>query len=165
MKIAKALKLKNRIAGEVSRLKGVIIAHNSRVSDQEQVYDVSETYKKLFKRIEDLVNIKTAIACANASSRILDASVLQHTAFWNVFMIAETKGLVETLRGMSTKKGTFNESNYGMSSQPVTYVATYGQKDVDDTIALMEQHIDQMQEKLDEHNATFDCQSIDGITI
>ena len=47
MKIAKALKLKNRLAGELNRIKGLIERENSRLEksfDSEKMKNLSKMY-------------------------------------------------------------------------------------------------------------------------
>ena len=68
MKIAKALKLKNRLAGEISRLKGIVQAKNVREATQKEVYDVKRIATvDLINVIDDLVLVKTVIAMSNAA--------------------------------------------------------------------------------------------------
>jgi len=177
MKIAKALKLKNRLAGEVARLKGIALANNSREESQESNYDIHELVTSgLPKRVSELVTVKTIIACSNAGYEIagsaipVDLAGLARTPYWAIFMIAELKGLIQSLGEMPTKNGHFNEHRgYGLGNvepKPVVYVAAVKQPDVDRLVANYQTQIDELQDALDAHNATFsDCTLLDGITV
>ena len=97
MKIAKALKLKNQLAGEVAQLKELLTKQNSRSSKQKFDYDNREVLTRLRAKLAELVKVKAAVAAANAE--IYD----------KIFRLAELKGLVTTLNGLDTKAGVFHE--------------------------------------------------------
>jgi hypothetical protein len=164
MKIAKALKLKNRLAGEVSRLKGLVMANNSRMAANTPDYDVQEIFEvELQKRIKELVLVKTAIACSNSSMVCATtAEGYSESPFWAVFMIAELKGLIQTLRSTGTQHGSIG-NQYDPSVKPVDYVAVYEPVDVDKFVVDYQTRIDELQEILDTHNATFNCDVLDEI--
>ena len=65
MKVTKALKLKNKLAGEVSNLKQMLKIQNSRPTKQPFDYSSREVWQKLCDTIERLVQVKTALAVAN----------------------------------------------------------------------------------------------------
>ena len=168
MKIAKALKLKNRLAGEISRLKGIVQAKNVREATQKEVYDVKRIATvDLINVIDDLVLVKTVIAMSNAEcpSSFIPAG----TPFFAIFMMAEIKGYIETLRTVDTKDGTFNsaQGRFGeiATSVPTTYVASLKQVEIDSMIAGFEKKIDDLQDRLDAHNATAEWACLDGISV
>ena len=170
MKIAKALKLKNRLAGEVARLKGIVQTKNVREATQKEVYDVKQIATvNLPKVIDDLVMVKTVIAMSNAGVRPGDSAPTATNAFFSIFMMAEIKGMIETLRAVDTKDGTFNSSHgrFGeiASSVPTTYVASLKQTDIDVLVAGFEKQIDSLQDDLDAHNATSEWTVLDGISV
>lgn len=170
MKLAKALKLKNRLAGEVTRLKRIIQVHNSRDTIQEAIYDVERTYGDLHKAIHKLILVKTAIACANAGKICKDEDSYTKTPYWNIFEMAELKGVIETLRATNAKNGQFIEgSRFGEDSVRTTnYQATFKQLDLDKLVLFTEERIDQCQNVLDAHNATCDVVDVnfsEGLTL
>jgi len=91
MKIAKALKLKNQLAGDIAQLKDLLAKQNSRSTKQKFDYDNREVLTRLRAKLDELVKVKAAVAAANAE--IYD----------KVFRLAELKGLVTTLTGLDTK--------------------------------------------------------------
>jgi len=170
MRIAKALKLKNRLAGEVARLKGIAQANNSRDEAQEANYDVrSVVLEGLPARVRDLVTVKTVIACSNAKAVVQDADDLAKTPYWAIFMIAELKGLIQSLGEMNTKNGPFQEHRgYALSAaepKPTVYVAAVKQVEVDALVAKYQGEIDVLQDALDAHNATAGSPLLDTITL
>jgi hypothetical protein len=111
------------------------------------------------------VRVKTAIAVANAGIRD-DMAGLEATPYWNIFMIAEFKGLIETIKEINTKNGKFSEfRGLRETVAQVEYIAQIRQQDVDKTISGLEKEIDVMQDNLDAYNATTDIVAIDGISI
>ena len=170
MKIAKALKLKNRLAGEIARLKGIAQTNNSRDEAQEANYDVRFIVMEcLPNRVRDLVTVKTVIACSNAKAVVLEDADLVKTPYWGIFMIAELKGLIQSLGEMNTKNGPFQERHgYALGAsepKPTVYVAAVKQVEVDALVAKYQGNIDVLQDALDVHNATAGSLLLDSINI
>jgi len=174
MKIAKALKLKNRLAGEITRLKQIVQTHNSREDFREKTYDILQIVnEKLPKVMEDLVLVKTIIACSNGieATGSITKEMLQNTPYWSIFMMAELKGLIETLRATDTKNGSFSHSvrsfigSGSLENKPLVYIADLKQENVDEIIAASEKTIDALQDILDAHNATYDSPLLNDITV
>jgi len=143
MKIAKALKLKNQLAGEVAQLKELLTKQNSRSSKQKFDYDNREVLTRLRAKLAELVKVKAAVAAANAE--IYD----------QIFRLAELKGLVTTLNGLDTKAGVFHEGRrFGDVGYEIEYVAQIGKVDVDKLVAELNAEIQSLQDALDEFNFT-----------
>src|SRR5678810_323193 len=98
MKLAKALKLKNQLAGEVAQLKDLLAKQNVRSTKQKFDYDNREVLARLRAKVDELIKVKAAIAAANAE------------AYGKIFRLAELKGLANTLAGLDTKSGVFHEA-------------------------------------------------------
>ena len=88
MKIAKALKLKNQLAGDIAQLKELLAKQNSRSIKQKFDYDNREVLTRLRAKLDELIKVKAAVAAANAE--IYD----------KIFRLAELKGLVATLTSL-----------------------------------------------------------------
>ena len=143
MKIAKALKLKNQLAGEVAQLKELLTKQNSRSTKQKFDYDNLDVLTRLRAKLAELVKVKAAVAAANAE--IYD----------KIFRLAELKGLVTTLTALDTKAGVFHEGrSFGESAYEVEYVAQIGKVDVDKLVAELNAEIQSLQDALDEFNFT-----------
>lgn len=143
MKIAKALKLKNQLAGEVAQLKELLTKQNVRSAKQKFDYDNREVLTRLRAKLAELVKVKAAIGAANAE------------VYDQVFRLAELKGLVSTLTALDTKSGVFHEGRgFAEASYEVEYVAQLGRVDVDKLVAELNAEIQSLQDALDEFNFT-----------
>lgn len=143
MKLAKALKLKNQLAGEVAQLKDLLAKQNVRSTKQKFDYQNRELLMQLRTKIEELVKVKAALGAANAD------------VYDKIFRLAELKGLVTTLGGLDTKAGVFHEGGqFGQPSYEVEYVAQLGKVDVDKLVAELKEEIQGLQDALDEFNFT-----------
>lgn len=144
MKIAKALKLKNQLAGDVAQLKELLTKQNSRSAKQKFDYDNREVLTRLRTKLAELVKVKAAVAAANAE------------VYDKIFRLAELKGLVTTLTGLDTKAGVFHEGRGGFSETvyEVEYVAQLSKVDVDKLVADLNAEIQSLQDALDEFNFT-----------
>ncbi len=141
MKIAKALKLKNQLAGDVAQLKELLTKQNVRSAKQKFDYDNREVLTRLRAKLDELVKVKAALASANAE------------VYDKIFRLAELKGLVATLTGLETKAGVFNEGGrFGEPGYEVEYVAQLGKVDVDKHVAELKDEIQALQDALDEFN-------------
>lgn len=164
MNISKALKLKNRLAGEITRLKGIVVANNSLLSVNHTDYDVKNIFEvEIQQRVRDLVTVKTVIACSNGTSDY-DAKLEDYASspFWAIFMMAELKGLIQTLNSIDTKHG-YVVNQYEPTAPSVEYVATYTPKDIDRMVMQYQSDIDQLQDYLDTHNVSFQSCILDDI--
>ena|SRR5438552_628313 len=143
MKVAKALKLKNQLAGEVAQLKDLLTKQNSRSTRQKFDYDNREVLTRLRTKLAELVKVKAAVGAVNVE------------VYDQIFRLAELKGLVTTLTGLDTKAGVFHEGRgFGEAAYEVEYVAQLGKVDVDKVVIELTAEIQSLQDALDEFNFT-----------
>jgi hypothetical protein len=143
MKIAKALKLKNQMAGEVAQLKELLAKQNVRSTKQKFDYDNREVLTRLRARIDELIKVKAAIAVANTE------------AYEKIFRMAELKGLASALAGLETKAGVFHDTGrFGETAYEVEYVAQISKVEADQQVAALKDEIQSLQDALDEFNFT-----------
>lgn len=143
MKLAKALKEKNRLAGETAQLKELLLSKNCLPAKQPFDYDNREVLAKLNASVETLVAVKSAIAEANSE------------IYAKIFRLAELKGLVALLRSLDTREGVFHEKGgYTEPSAEVPYRCQLGRVEVDRLAADYETEIERLQDELDEFNCT-----------
>ena len=142
MKLAKALKQKNKLAGEVAQLKELLAEQNSRSTKQKFDYNNQEVLTNLRAKIDELVATKAAIGAANAE------------VYPKIFRLAELKGFVTALKGLSTKEGVYAESLGYSQSVEVEYVAQIKKAEVDKLVEEIEKEIQELQNALDEFNFT-----------
>ena len=142
MKLAKALKQKNLLAGEVAQLKTVLAAQNSRPARQPFDYDTRTVFAQLRAKTDELVSLKARLAAANVS------------AYPQIFRLAELKGLVASLKALPTKEGVFNESLGYAQNTEVAYVAQIKRAEADALVEAFQAEIQSLQDALDEFNFT-----------
>jgi hypothetical protein len=135
--LAKALKLKNRLAGRVTKLTTDIQTYNSVQQGAESV-DVRAEYEQRTELVARLTALKYAIFRANLP--------VQKT----IFELAERKAEVALLTELPTKHGTYKEG-YPTAGE-VTYVAHLRKAEVDELVARLENEIDRLQDQLDGFN-------------
>lgn len=141
--LAKALSIKNRLAGRLSRARSSIEAYNSvtagqRDDDAGATVDVRAEYERLLMLQEGLVVVKAAIHRANAP------------VYEDVLRLAEKKALVQMLGGLNTKHGT----EPGYAGVEFRYSATIRKPEVLEMVRRLEAEIDRIQDKLNHFNAT-----------
>lgn len=143
MKLTKALKLKNQLAGEVTELKDRLGKQNSRAITVPFDYNSEEVLAALRAKVEHLITVKSAIAAANVAQ------------YPRIFRLAELKGLVVLLKALDVRQGVFKEAgNYAQPAYEVEYVAQLKKTVVDGLVAEMEAEISALQDELDEFNHT-----------
>lgn len=137
--LAKALKLKNRLAGRIAKLTQNVQNYNSTQEKAEQI-DVRAAYTERADLVRRLTDLKAAVALANAPVQR------------DIFLLAELKAEVTLLTGLNTKHGTVIEGY--PTSGPVAYIAQFRKTEVDAMVADLEERIDALQDRLDAFNAT-----------
>lgn len=156
MKLAKALKEKNRIAGEINRLKTLISRENSRDVKSSSTVDVSSLWIDLLNTTEKLIKVKTEIFKANVG--IYD----------KIVRMAELKGRSSWLSTISTNNEKI-ENPYGTNIMVTEYkacmalnqnvnildlVRQFKLEDVDRMTKDLQDEIAKLQDEIDEYNAT-----------
>ncbi|MGF1656942.1 MAG: hypothetical protein ACFCU3_08200 [Verrucomicrobiales bacterium] len=144
MKVAKALKEKNRLVGEIEEFKALIAQQNVRPDGREFDYNNHELLAQLRSRLEDLIKLKTKLATVNV------------TIYQDVFRLAELKGLVASLRRVEVKDGIFHEALGGFHSEnvEVRYRSQLGRREIDVMVKELENEMAEVQDRLDDFNAT-----------
>ncbi|MBQ7189474.1 MAG: hypothetical protein IJR99_08685 [Kiritimatiellae bacterium] len=139
--IARALKEKNRVAGRLAKARDLVNKENSKDKKVPRGINVSETYA-LAKVLRDrLIAIKSAIAEANEPivSKIIE--------------LDEIKSEIAYLNGLNVKEGKFIETNYG-SRIELEIDVIISKQEVLDAVAALQARADQLQDELDEFNAS-----------
>lgn len=138
--LAKALKIKNRQIQKVKDLQGRIAACNSYLTGAEPDFDAKALYEELKSETLRLWRLKRSINAANVPIH------------GEIYELAETKGLIAFLKGLDTKRG---KAVVGyMVGEPQNYVAQITAADAAVEIEALEKRIDDLQDRLDVHNAT-----------
>ena len=147
MKIAKALKVKNRLAGEVRRLEEIVRRENSRKA--------SEFNKdKVASKLEELTDVRVELIQLKAKIQRKTAPIAD-----KLIRLAELKGEIEFFQSLDTKEGTFAENQYSNPVREVEFKAYYNRDAIDDIVVNLQNQIAELQDEVDEYNATTDIYS------
>tara|TARA_R110000803_G_scaffold147542_1_gene213086 strand:+ start:94 stop:534 length:441 start_codon:yes stop_codon:yes gene_type:complete len=145
MKLHKALKIKNRIIGDINRIKGLIQRDNSKKSDKYDAVAVSGYFVELDQSIDALISLKSRIQIATAP--------ISH----KLLAMAEYKGQLTWYPDLSVKDGTYEETNYRTNAVVTEQWAAYFTQDmVDAKLVFLQKKVEALQDEIDEHNATTD---------
>ena len=147
MKLIKALKIKNRVAGDLARAQEIFRRENSRRDDDSSKVDRTEAWNVISSKKAELIRIKTAITKANVG--------IYHA----LAEMEELKGMIRYVQLLDTREG--EEVSYeGMNAQKVTYVwtAQLNQEAVDGLITHYQNRLNELQDEVDEYNATTDVE-------
>ena len=136
--LAKALKMKNRLAGRLAKVQADIQAFNSVPEGQAGQVDVPALTQNREALVEAIVGLKTAINDANREAQR------------DIYALAEKKATAQFLAGVCTRHGP-QPPTYP-STVEVNYVAALKKADVDAQVARLEKEIDQLQDRLDQLN-------------
>ena len=141
--LSKALKTKNRIAGELNKLQQIFSRENSRKEGSTSGIDRELLAQKLEVKREKLIEIKTRIAEANGGI----AGVLVR--------MGELKAKIAFMQTINTTDGKSMERR-GFREEPaeVEFDAFLKQEDVDNFTSEITKEIDTLQDQADTYNAT-----------
>ena len=148
--LAKALKVKNRLAGRLAKVQADIQAYNSVPEGQAEQVNVPALMQTREELVGALVSLKTAINDANREAQR------------DIYDLAEKKATVQFLVGLNTRHGP--QPPVYPSTIEVIYVAALKKADVDALVARLESEIDQSQDRLDQFNHVHRIE-VDGRTL
>ena len=143
MNIAKALKTKNRLAGELSKVRSTITKYNSQLVNAADKVDINAALEKHKTLTNSLVKLKARISIYNKNVQE------------KIYLLSELKGQMIWLETIQTTHGDVDESSrYGAESKTRTYEATLRKADKDRMLEEIQNQINDVQDELDAHNAT-----------
>jgi len=136
--LAKALKIKNRLAGRLSKTQSTIQMYNSLQEGRDDGIDIKELDQLASQLSQALVVLKTDICRANSY------------IYREIIEIKEKQVQVNFLNSINTRHG--NEYT-AYQNTPINYVATIRKQDVDSRVKQLEKEIDDLQDRIDAYNA------------
>jgi hypothetical protein len=143
IKLAKALKLKNKLAGELAKIKGKVREHNSYPAENKPNYDAGELWEEYTAKSDELIDLKQRIAGANVA------------IYSKIYRISELKDRLGQLRRLPTKEGTHKELDWSGGERTYInkeYHAVFSDVDVDEMSVDLENEIERLQDEIDEYN-------------
>ena len=140
--LAKALSVKNRLAGRLAQARGNIETYNSVLAGQREgngagVVDVRAEFDRMQKLQDALVAVKAAIQRANIE------------IYAEILRLGEIKSLIQMLNGLNTRHG----AEPGYNGVEYHYVAELGKPEVLELIRQREAEIDAIQDRINQYNA------------
>jgi hypothetical protein len=143
MKLTRALKEKNRLAGELTRLQKILQRENSRRNDSTSTVDRAEVWDSCINLTDQLSDIKGKICVANVG------------IYPKLEKMSELKSRIAFIKMLSTRDGEEIE-RYGRSDEKIVYQwdAFLTESGVDDLVADYQSEINNLQDEVDDYNAT-----------
>ncbi len=136
--LAKALKVKNRLAGRLAKVQDDIQAYNSVLEGQADQVNVAALVQAREELVEALVTLKAAVSEANRE--------IQRA----IYELAEKKASAQFFAGVNTRHGAQPAAYPGQPDYK--YVAVLKKADVDTQVQRLEKEIDQLQDQIDSFN-------------
>ena len=137
LSLSKALKVKSRLAGRLSKVTSTIGVYNSAVEGRALEVNVNELDMQRGELVKAMVELKTAISLAN--NGIINP----------LNQLSEKKGEIDFLNTLNTRHGS--EPNYQGGN--INYIAVIKKQDVDKRVKLLEKEVDDLQDFIDKYNA------------
>jgi hypothetical protein len=135
--LAKALKVKNQVAGKINRLSGEVQRYNVVLPENKDKQDVGGKFAKLCILTNKLIDLKASISAANAP--------IQR----DIYALAEKKGFLSFLQNLNCDA----DVRRGYNNELIENYAHIGREEVDKLITVFERDIIELQDKLDNFNA------------
>jgi hypothetical protein len=144
MRLNHALNRKNSLAGELARLQTIFQRENSRRELSASTVDREALLNQIAAARQRLIAIKSAITQANID------------IYPKIAEMSELKSYITELSILNTKHGVHSEvvSLHQAEPRDVRYDAYLTREKVDALTAETQKRIDQLQEEIDEYNAS-----------
>ena len=139
MKLAKALKLKNKKLKEYKATLMKVVQNNSYDIDNKPIYNSSELLEEAKELMADYLKLKTAIHTTSEAIR------------FHIFELGELKSLMNTINGLDTKSGVHKEGYREVTLR--TYEASITEEEKDAKVKAIEDRIETLQDMIDTFNA------------
>jgi hypothetical protein len=142
MNISKALKVKNRLVGELVRLQDIFKRENSKRNDNVSEIDAEKAYNDVLEAFDKVVALKGAINKATAGIAIKLAELSEYKKYLTFIQSVPVKEGPETVQG-----------GYGKDPINYTWKAFINRAKIDEKVAHYQSKIDALQDEIDEFNA------------
>ena len=148
MKLAKALKLKNKKLKEYKSTLMKAIQNNSYDIDNKSIYNSTDLYNEAVELLKDYLELKTAIHTSSEPIR------------FKIFQLGELKSLLNTVNGLDTKSGVYKEGYRDVTL--TTYEASITEENKGNAVKTIEDTIELLQDQIDTFNATTELVGYEG---
>jgi hypothetical protein len=143
MNVSQALKLKNRLAGELVRQQQIFQRENARRNDSVSKVNRIGVWGNILKLSDDLGKLKGKIALANVG------------IYSSLERMAELKSRIGFLSSLDKREGP-EVVSFGGDREPKTYQwdSFINQEKCDSLISDIQKEIDALQDNVDAYNAS-----------
>ena len=143
MNLSQALKLKNRLAGEIVRQQQILLRENARRNDSASTVERSKVWDTIVKLSDDLGTLKGKITVANIGIYPL------------LERMAELKSRIAYVQELPKRVGE-EISFIGRDQERLTYVwdSFINQELCDEMVSILQTEINTLQDQVDSYNAT-----------
>lgn len=141
MTLNQALKQKNRLAGELNRLKQILSRENSRQTTSTSNVDREAVTKALLDTMDQLIDLKSKIATANVG------------IYRRIEHAKELKGMITYLQSLPTTDGVVKEPSYQGTVIEKIFSAHLKQEKIDEMVRQIQTSLEQIQDEIDQYNA------------
>jgi hypothetical protein len=146
--LAKALKIKNRIASRITTARKQVCGHNAFIVNKDIPVDeiklqvnVKETIKEMNKLTDALVSVKSEITKSNNKVAHL------------IYEMSEIKGLINFYKELDCSEQLTYHSMFGKQNDDVKRVQiSISERDA--IVMSLTKSVEKIQDELDEYNAT-----------
>jgi hypothetical protein len=139
MNVKQGLKQKNKLVADLKAQYQILQKYNSIEEGNPRRYSMRDTLDKINQLTNDLVNLKAQIHKAN------------QPVYGQIFLMSELKGMVKELKKIPTEEG---KSSDRYSSVVSVKEVELNIVDIQNYVIGLEAQIEELQDKLDVHNAT-----------
>ena len=138
MNVKQALKVKNKLVGNIKECYRIIQTQNSIEEGNPRRYSVKEKIAEIAQLTDELVQLKAQLHRANAS------------VYEKIFKMAEIKGIIKELKKMDVSEGK-QDSRYGSVVSVKEVEMTVIERDA--IVKEYEAEVEKLQNELDIHNS------------
>ena len=143
MKLNQALKVKNRLAGEVARFNQILHRENSRRNDNPSTVNREEIWNKIVATSNELGDLKGRISTANVG------------IYAKLERMGELKSRIAFINSLSKRTGEEIVPLHG-DREPLKYTwnSYVNQEKADGMVIDLQKQIETLQDEVDSYNAT-----------
>jgi hypothetical protein len=138
MNVKQALKVKNKLVGDIKECYRIIQTQNSIEEGNPRRYSVKEKIAEIAQLTDELVQLKAQLHRANAP------------VYEKIFQMAEIKGIIKELKKMDVSEGK-QDSRYGSVVSVKEVEMTVIERDT--IVKEYEAEVERIQNELDIHNS------------
>ena len=143
MRLSQALKVKNRLAGEVARLNQILHRENSRRNDSQSKVDREVIWIQILTTSDELGVLKAKIAAANVG------------IYAKLERMGELKARIAFINDLAKRVGEEIVPLHG-DREPLKYTwdSFITQEKADEMVVSLQSQIQALQDEVDEYNST-----------